>query len=507
VSDSGKTGRFEVLRPLATGGMGELYLARARGIEGFERLVVLKRLKADAADNEQSIKSFLDEVRVLASVQHSNIVHIYDVGTSKDGGYYYTMEFLVGQDLRKLLIRSRQQQRPLPLANAVYIASHVLAGLHHVHDRKASDGSPLNIIHRDVSPANIFLTYEGDVKLIDFGIAKTAKQTTQTENGVVKGKFRYMSPEQCRTDPLDRRSDVFALGVVLWEATTGRSLYKADDDIKTLFSIVERDAPAPSTVVADYPPGLEAIVMKALSRDPDTRWQTAREMQAALETFALDMHWPQTASSLSALMHARFPTEVAAIEGAQGSGANIAELIAQQLEDSGDASAGTPSSASLPNIALRMRAEGKISGRVSMPPALTGVTPSVAPPAYEVEISIADDGPPRRNKLVFVAAGAAVLLVVAGAVALGGSSNKGVAPAPAPAVPVVTAPEPLVVKPPPVAAPPEPPVAVAPEPVREKPDEKKPAPPPKAVAKPAVRKPSPAKPANWDPDSPLPPPE
>jgi serine/threonine-protein kinase len=335
--------------------MGQLYLAKMRGIEGFERLVVLKRLRPDVAQREDNVRGFLDEVRVLAAVQHSNVVHIYDVGTSKDGSYYYTMEFLVGQDLRKLLHRSIKAGLPLPMPTAVHVASAVLAGLHHVHERKAADGSALSIVHRDVSPANIFITYEGDVKLIDFGIAKTARKTTQTEEGVVKGKFRYMSPEQCRTDPVDRRSDIFSLGVVLWEATTGRALYKSDNDIKTLFSIVEMDAPRPSTVVPDYPPALEAIVMKALARDVSERWQSARDMQQALEAFALDARWPQTASALSSVMHERFGQELADIEAAQRAGADLADVVVKQMLEDGSASgssSGTPSSASLPAMNL-----------------------------------------------------------------------------------------------------------------------------------------------------------
>jgi serine/threonine protein kinase len=341
-------GRYQILRPLASGGMGELHLAREQGLEGFQRLVVLKRLRGEFATNSEFVGMFLDEARVLANVQHSNIVTIFDVGTGTDG-YYYAMEFLAGQDLRKVVIQANQMKRRLPIADAVFVATSVLAGLHHAHERTGPDGAALSIVHRDVSLANVFITYDGSVKLLDFGIAKNSQQTTETRTGVIKGKFRYMSPEQCRTDPLDRRSDIYSLGVVLWEMTTGRGLQNADNDIKTLLAIIEREPPRPSSVVPDYPPELEAIVMRALSRSPQDRYQTAQEMQLALEAVALERRWPLSGISLSRQMHELFAAEIDSLALAQRGG-NIDTYVADQFAERGretPAHGATPSQGSI----------------------------------------------------------------------------------------------------------------------------------------------------------------
>lgn len=365
--------RYKVLRPLASGGMGNLYLARARGIEGFERLVVLKRLKPDVAGCQDNVRMFLDEVRVLASIQHTNVVHIYDVGVSTDASYFYSMEFLVGQDLRRLIQRGVRQRQTVPLPQALFIASSVLSGLHHVHQRLGPRGEPLKIVHRDVSPANIFITYEGGVKLIDFGIAKTSLQAPQTDQGVIKGKVRYVSPEQCRMEPIDARSDVFSLGVVLWEMTTGRGLFKSQNPGETLFAIAEKDAPRPSLAVADYPRDLEAVVMKALARKVNERWQSAREMQHALEELAVARHWPQSAFGLSLLMETRFAEEIAALRAPKEAAQELTNFAAEQLADVQP----TPSGMCSRGVAPVKTAAEVIAA--APPHHSTGVTPAAVP--------------------------------------------------------------------------------------------------------------------------------
>jgi len=319
--------RYKVLRPLASGGMGNLYLAWARGIQGFERLVVLKRLKPDVAGCQDNVRMFLDEVRVLASIQHANVVHIYDVGVSTDASYFYSMEFLVGQDLRRLIQQGVRQGQAVPLPQALFIASSVLSGLHHVHQRLGPRGEALQIVHRDVSPANIFVTYEGGVKLIDFGIARTSLQAPQTEQGVIKGKVCYVAPEQCRMEPVDARSDVYSLGVVLWEMTTGRRLFRGQEPGETLAAIAGKDAPRPSLAAADYPRDLEAVVMKALARKVNERWQSAREMQLAIEELAVARRWPQSAIGLSLLMETRFAEELAALRASKEAGQQRATFV------------------------------------------------------------------------------------------------------------------------------------------------------------------------------------
>lgn len=404
--------RYTVLRQLASGGMGNLYLARARGIEGFERLVVLKRLRPEVAGRQESVKMFLDEVRVLASMQHNNVVHIYDIGVAKDGSYFYSMEFLVGQDLRRLMVRGLRNERGVPLPQALFIASSVLSGLHHVHRRVGPTGEALQIVHRDVSPANIFVTYEGGVKLIDFGIAKTNLQSTHTELGVIKGKIRYMSPEQCRMEQIDARSDVFSLGVVLWEMTTGRGLLTTQNPYETLVAIAEKDAPRPSLAVPDYPKDLEAVVMKALARRVSDRWQSAKEMQLALEELAVNRHWPQSASGLSELMESRFSKEIAALRDSERAGQELADFAARELADV----QATPS-------AMSPRLMAPARGEVGLAPAnVLGGSASVPWPKPLPDSSRYDRERPRERSAPLVLFG---LLAICVAVGIGFVMGKG----------------------------------------------------------------------------------
>jgi serine/threonine protein kinase len=355
--------------------MGNLYLARARGIEGFERLVVLKRLKPDVAARYENVRSFLDEVRVLASMQHDNVVHIYDVGVAKDGSYFYSMEFLVGQDLRRLMLRGARQGQAFPLPQAIFVASSVLSGLHHVHQRLSPNGEALRIVHRDVSPANIFITYEGGVKLIDFGIVKTAHQSIHTEQGVLKGKIRYMSPEQCRMEPMDAKSDIFSLGVVLWEMTTGRALFKNQNSYEALVTIAEKDAPRPSLAVAEYPSDLEAVVMKALARRVADRWQSAKEMQLALAEVAVRRHWPLSSFGLSELMEARFAQELDALRGSRAAGQELADFAVRELVDA----APTPSAMSARRVTPAVAGLDTPSPTAPPPSAIVPVGPRATP--------------------------------------------------------------------------------------------------------------------------------
>jgi tRNA A-37 threonylcarbamoyl transferase component Bud32 len=324
--------------------MAHIYLARMRGIEGFERLVVLKRLRPEMAERADIVRMFLDEIRLLASIQHANIVHIYDVG-SGDAGYFYAMEFLHGQDLRG--VTRKLQPNGIPLDYALFIISSILGGLHHVHERCGADGQPLRIVHRDISPSNIFVTYEGDVKLLDFGVAKAATQSAQTEVGVLKGKLSYMSPEQIRGEEIDKRSDIFSIGVVLWELITGKRLFPKDTDLKVMLKIIEGNVPLPSTLVKNCPPELESIVMRALATEPADRWQSARDMQAAIESFARENKLAMSATTLAQFMGDRFATEIEAWRAAQRDGKDLAAHIVEvldELQEQSEVPAGTPSS-------------------------------------------------------------------------------------------------------------------------------------------------------------------
>ena len=280
-------GRYEIIKPLARGGMAELLLARTTGMQAFERHVAIKRIRQDLAGDEKFIRMFLDEARLAASLHHHNIVQVYDVGEA-DGTYFFAMEYVHGEDLRTVIykVRDRGEQVPLELVCAIVIAA--AAGLHHAHEQLGPNLKPLGLVHRDVSPGNILIGFDGSVKLVDFGLAKAALRSVQTRTGSLKGKAGYMSPEQCRGLVLDRRSDVFALGIVLYELATARRLFKSDNDFLTMSAIVQGDVPPPSTHRPGLSRAIDDITMRALAKDPAARFQTADELRGALERFMLD---------------------------------------------------------------------------------------------------------------------------------------------------------------------------------------------------------------------------
>ncbi|MBA3394757.1 MAG: serine/threonine protein kinase [Deltaproteobacteria bacterium] len=280
-----KLGRYTLLKQLATGGTTEVLLARASGMHSFEHHVVIKRLTAQPHQDPQVLDMFLDEARVAASLHHHHIVQVHDIGREGED-YFFAMEYVHGEDLRKLLLRALRDGIPIPLDQIVTIVLAVAAALHHAHEQKAPDGKPLNIVHRDVSPANILVGYDGNVKVVDFGIAKAALRTSQTRSGTLRGKVAYMAPEQCMGKKIDRRSDVFALGIVLYELCTSRRLFKATTDFLTMNAVVNGKFPPPTKFRPDLPAGLEQIILEALAPPPDTRFQTAEEMGLALEAYA-----------------------------------------------------------------------------------------------------------------------------------------------------------------------------------------------------------------------------
>ena len=281
-----KLGRYEIVKHLAQGGMAEVLLARTVGIEGFERHVVLKRIRAEAARDERYVSMFLDEARLAASLHHHNIVQVTDIGQDA-GEYFFTMEYIHGEDARTLLANVSRREEHVPLEHAIGIVCAAAAGLHHAHEQRGVDRTPLGLVHRDVSPANILIGYDGGVKVADFGIAKaTHRNNAETQSGTLKGKVAYMSPEQCVGEAIDRRSDVFSLGIVLYELCTVRRLFKGENDFLTMTAIVLGYIPPPSTIRPDLPPALEDVILKALANKPKDRYQTAQELRLALEQVA-----------------------------------------------------------------------------------------------------------------------------------------------------------------------------------------------------------------------------
>jgi eukaryotic-like serine/threonine-protein kinase len=276
-------GKYRLIARLGTGGMAEVFLAVAQGAMNVNRLVVVKRLRDQQADDESSRTMFLNEARLAARLAHPNVIQTFEAGT-EGGSYFLAMEYVDGQPLSRVLTALKRAHRRMDPKLAARICADALQGLHYAHDLTDFDGSALQIVHRDVSPQNIMLTYDGVVKIVDFGIAKAAG-TSQTEHGVFKGKVAFMAPEQLLGGAVDRRVDVFAAGIVLWEAVTGQHLMAADTPAKTLYNLMNKVIPRASEICPDVPSALDDILARALERDADRRYASAREMRDALEGF------------------------------------------------------------------------------------------------------------------------------------------------------------------------------------------------------------------------------
>jgi serine/threonine-protein kinase len=276
---------YAILAKLATGGMAELFLARTASSAGVERYVVLKRVLPERLQDHDFVAMFLDEARLAAQLQHPNIAQVFDTGKLGES-FFFSMEYVHGETVRELMNRAHQRGEPIPIGCTLTIAASAAAGLHHAHERLGLDGKPLNIVHRDVSPSNLMVSYEGNIKVVDFGVAKAAKRSVETERGTVKGKIGYLSPEQCRGRAADRRSDLFSLGVVIWELLVGDRLYKRDNDYASMEAIVLEPPVAPSSRRPEVPPALDAIVVKLLAKAPGDRYQTADELYDELERVA-----------------------------------------------------------------------------------------------------------------------------------------------------------------------------------------------------------------------------
>jgi serine/threonine-protein kinase len=303
-----RIGRYEVISHLATGGMAQIFLARTTGLGSFERHVVLKTILRERATDSRFVTMFLDEAKLAATLNHQNVAQVYEVDQA-DGAYFMAMEYVHGENARAILETTLRRGWTIPLELAVMIISGAAAGLHHAHERKGKNGQPLNIVHRDVSPANIMVGYDGSIKVLDFGIAKAEERATKTVGGTIKGKYGYMSPEQCKGKPIDRRSDIFALGICLYELTTLRRAFKGNDDFETMKRIVSGDVVLPSVAVPGYPRELEAIALTALANDPNARFQTGAELIEALDAFTVRAKLTGSNTSMGRFMIQLFGTK------------------------------------------------------------------------------------------------------------------------------------------------------------------------------------------------------
>lgn len=280
-------GRHELLFRIASGGMAEVYAARSTGAGGFEKLVAIKRMLPTLADDEDFVAMFLDEARMAATIQSPHVVQTLDLGRDETGALYLVMDLVVGAPLSRIMKEAARARRVVPLGMAVELISQAAEGLHAAHEATTASGDPLHIVHRDVSPQNILIGVDGRARITDFGVARAVSRLTKTAAGRVKGKFAYSSPEQLRSNDLDRRADVFALGVVAWELLAGQRLFVAEHPL----AVIERVQSMPivdiSTVRPKVPPPISEVVMTALQRDPEQRWQTAHEFAEELREEAV----------------------------------------------------------------------------------------------------------------------------------------------------------------------------------------------------------------------------
>ncbi|MDB4966636.1 MAG: serine/threonine protein kinase [Myxococcales bacterium] len=289
--------------------MAEVFKAKSFGVEGFEKILAIKRILPSMAEDADFIEMFIDEAKICGQLNHANICQIFELGRVEDS-HFIAMEYVWGKDVLQLQNRFRKLRATMKPEMAAFIAAKLCEGLDYAHKKKDAAGRPLHIIHRDISPQNILISYDGELKIIDFGIAKAASRSSKTQAGVLKGKFGYMSPEQVRGLPLDRRSDVFAIGTILYELLTSDRLFMGESDFETLEKVRNVDVPPISSINKTVPPELERIINKALARDVDERFQWANEMQDSLQAFLLSREPVFTSKQLSSWMREQFVLEM-----------------------------------------------------------------------------------------------------------------------------------------------------------------------------------------------------
>ena len=304
-----KFDQYLLLKKIGTGGMAELFKAKKVGIEGFERVLAIKRILPHLSSDEEFVDMFIAEGKLAALLNHKNIVQIYDFG-KVDESYYIAMEYVAGKDLRTIFNKCRSDNIPVPLPVALYVCREVASGLDSAHNQKDPNGRSLNLIHRDISPQNILISYDGEVKVVDFGIAK-AGTSSKTTTGVLKGKLSYMSPEQAWGKALDHRSDLFSLGVCLYEMLSGERLFKGETEIGTLEKVREaRIETLPSALNAEVTPSIESKILKSLAKDASQRYQKASDMEQDFSAALFEISETDPAAQLRQFMHDLFIKEI-----------------------------------------------------------------------------------------------------------------------------------------------------------------------------------------------------
>jgi serine/threonine protein kinase len=302
-------GKYYLLERINVGGMAEVFRAKAYGVEGFERLLAVKRILPNIAEDQEFITMFIDEAKIAVQLNHANVAQIFDLGVV-DGSYFIAMEHIHGRDLRAIFERCKQKGEPMPIAQACFAAMKICEGLDYAHNKRDQSGREMHLVHRDVSPQNVIVSFEGEIKLIDFGIAKAAGKMGKTQAGILKGKFGYMSPEQVRGLPIDRRSDIFSTGIVLYELLTNERLFHGESDFSTLEKVRNVEILPPSTYNRKIPEELERIVLKALAKDVDDRYQNAIDLHDELQAFVYTAGEFYSRKDLAAWMKKFFTKEI-----------------------------------------------------------------------------------------------------------------------------------------------------------------------------------------------------
>ncbi len=313
--------RYQVLKKLDAGGMAEIFLAKALSIQGMEKFVAIKRVLPSLTKNAKFIEMFLDEARLSLGLTHANIVQVFDVAQS-GGTYFIVMEYVDGFNVRHIFQRASEIGHRIPVALACYIVSEVCKGLEHAHTKRDQEGKHLRIVHRDLSPPNILVSRSGEVKITDFGLAKATSQLSKTDPGVVKGKYSYLSPEVTEGKPADHRTDIFAVGTVLWELLSNRRLFYGKTDVETVDMVRKAEIPPLSKFHEEIGPELEQLIGRALARDPKKRFTSAREFGEALSDYLARKALKATSFDLAQLVDRLF--------GAPGVGGVQAELASQR---------------------------------------------------------------------------------------------------------------------------------------------------------------------------------
>ncbi|HVR60710.1 MAG TPA: serine/threonine-protein kinase, partial [Polyangia bacterium] len=302
-------GKYVLLERINVGGMAEVFKAKTFGVEGFERLLAVKRILPNIAEDEEFITMFIDEAKIAVQLQHANIAQIFDLG-KVDEAYFIALEYVHGKDLRAIFDRTRGKGEVMPIRQACYVVMQVCEGLDYAHNKRDAQGRELHLVHRDISPQNVLIGYEGEIKLIDFGIAKAAGKASKTQAGILKGKFGYMSPEQVRGLPIDRRSDIFSVGICLYELLTNERLFVGESDFSTLEKVRNVEILPPSSYNRNIPGELERIALKALAKDPEDRYQNAIDLHDDLQAFLYTVGELYSRKDLAAWMKKIFTVEI-----------------------------------------------------------------------------------------------------------------------------------------------------------------------------------------------------